>query len=274
MIAEGRDGAWLSYRTDGEGEPLLLIMGLSGSRRAWWRLLPRLSEHAECISFDNRGTGDSDRVTRPLTMDDLVHDALSVLDESGHESAHILGVSMGGMIAQHLALEHRDRVRSLVLGCTTAGGRRGSPPWRLLAATALRPFIGVPRTSTIIAPSLYCDETRITRPDRMRRDLEVRLADATSVTTSVAQMAAIARHDVRDRLGELEGLDVTVIHGEDDALVPVAAGRELAEGIPGARGVFLDACGHMMTTDRQHAAANAVLDHLDRVGVLREPVPA
>lgn len=265
MVARAPDGAWLNFRIDGAGEPLLMIMGLSGSRRAWWRLLPHLVDDAECLTFDNRGTGDSDRVTRPLTMDDLVADALAILDAAGHETAHVMGVSMGGMIAQHLALDHRERVRSLILACTSPGGRPGSPPWRLLAATALRPILGVPRTAPIIAPALYAERTRVEAPERVRRDLEVRMADATGIATSLAQMAAIARHDVRDRLDELAGLETTVIHGEDDTLVPPACGRELVEGIPGARGVFLPECGHMLTTDAEDPAARAVLGHLRRV---------
>src|SRR3954454_18722595 len=200
-------------------------MGLSGSRRGWDRLLPHIVPHAEAISFDNRGTGYSDPVTGPLTMAGLVEDALAVLDAAGHESAHVMGVSMGGMIAQHLALDHRDRVRSLILGCTTAGGRRGAPPWRMMTATALRPVVGATRTFPIVIPALYAQRTRDEQPERVEADLRIRLADNTDIRTTLAQMAAIARHDTRSRLAELEGLEVTVIHGEEDVLVPAEAGR-------------------------------------------------
>src|SRR3954453_13725277 len=246
MPAE-REGKWLGCDVTGDGEPLLLIMGLSGSRRAWYRLLPHVAARCEAIAFDDRGTGDSARVTRPLTMDDLVADALAVLDAAGHDSAHVLGVSMGGMIAQHLALDHRDRVRSLILGCTTAGGRRGAPPWRLLTATALRPVLGAARTFPLVGPALYAERPRREHPDRVREDLRIRVADNTDLRTTGAQMAAVARHDTRRRLAELDGLDVTVIHGEDDALVPPQAGRDLVAAIPGARLVMIPACGHMLS---------------------------
>lgn len=257
-------GVWLAYETQGDGEPLLMIMGLSGSKRAWWRLLPHLRGRCSAITFDNRGTGDSDRVNGPLTMANLVADALAVLDAAGQESAHVLGVSMGGMVAQHLALDHRDRVRSLILGCTTAGGRGGPPPWRLLASLALRPALGASRTFGLVAPALYAERTRAERPELVREDLRIRLEDATDVRTSLAQIAAIARHDTRRRLHELTGLDVTVIHGEDDALVPFDAGTALAEGIPGATFVPIAGCGHMMTTDAEKATSGAVLAHLER----------
>jgi 3-oxoadipate enol-lactonase len=245
-------------------EPLLMIMGLAGSARAWTRLLPHVSRRHRALVFDNRGTGDSDGVRGPLTMDDLAADALAVLDAAGEDSAHVLGVSMGGMVAQHLALAHRERVRSLLLACTTPGGRSGSPPWRLLATAALRPVLGPDRTSGLLAPALYAPATRFEHPERIDFDRRVRLGDATPTATLLAQMAAVARHDVRGRLGELDGLSVTVIHGADDVLVPPARGRELAAGIPGARLVELERCGHMLTTDAEAPAAGAVLEHLAR----------
>jgi pimeloyl-ACP methyl ester carboxylesterase len=263
-MAVARSGdAWISWRADGEGEPVLMIMGLSGSSRAWFRLLPHVAREHRAIVFDNRGTGDSDGVTRPLKMRDLVADALAVLDAAEEETAHVIGVSMGGMVAQHLALEHRERVRSLILGCTTPGGG-GTPSWRLLAGTALRPLIGSRRTFPLIAPALYADRTRRENPERVRADLELRIEDATAVKTSYAQMAAIAGHDTRARLHELEGLPVTVLHGTDDALVPVHNGRALAEGIPGATLVEFPDCGHMLTTDAEEAVVSAVLQHLKR----------
>jgi 3-oxoadipate enol-lactonase len=257
-------GTWLSWRAEGEGEPLLMIMGLSGSARAWFRLLPHVSRHSEAIVFDNRGTGDSDPVRGLLTMADMTADALAVLDAAGHESAHVMGVSMGGMIAQHLALDHPRRVRSLILGCTTPGGQSGLPPWRLLTATALRSAIGARHTFPIVAPALYARSTREQDPERVREDLEIRLADATDVRTTAAQMAAIARHDTRARLPELGRTPLTVIHGAEDALVAPEAGRRLAAAVPGARLVMIPGCGHMLTTDAERETAAAVRGHLER----------
>jgi pimeloyl-ACP methyl ester carboxylesterase len=195
-------------------------------------------------------------------MADMVADCLAILDAAGEESAHVIGVSMGGMVAQHLALDHPERVRSLILGCTTAGGRSGPPPWRLLAASALRPALGAKGTWPLIAPALYAQVTLDEAPERVRQDLRIRAMDATPAATTLAQMAAIARHDVRERLAELSGLQVTVLHGEEDALVPPEAGRRLASAIPGSRLVMIPACGHMLTTDAERASVDAVLEHL------------
>ena len=266
-MAIARNGSvWLNWRATGppDGEPVLLIMGLAGSSRMWWRFEPQLAAEHRTILFDNRGTGDSDGVSGPMSMAAMVDDALAVLDAAGHESAHVFGVSMGGMIAQYLALDHRSRVRSLLLGCTTPGGRRGAPPWRMVASTAVRPVLGPKRTFELVAPLLYAPRTLRDHPGRLREDLRVRAADMTSPATYYAQIAAVARHDTRARLHELGGLPVTVVHGEEDGLVPVEQGRKLAAGIPGARFVGIPGCGHLMTTDAEPETVAAVLGHLER----------
>jgi 3-oxoadipate enol-lactonase len=246
---------------DRAGTPVLLVMGLSGSHRDWYRLIPHLAD-CDVVLLDNRGTGMSSAVGGLLTMDDMARDAVAVLDAAGLETAHVHGTSMGGMIAQHLALTHRDRVRSLVLSATTPGGMLGKPPWRMLAATALRPVIGSRRTWPMIAPMVYAERTRLGAPERVREDLRIRSEHPTAARTTVAQMAAIARHDTRRRLGELAGLPVTVIHGDLDRLVPLPHGRALADGIPGARFVLLEGSAHILMTDDEHGLAGAVRDHL------------
>ena len=249
---------------DPAGEPVLLIMGLSGSHRDWHRLVPHLLD-CDVVLLDNRGTGMSSPVRGLLTMADMVDDAVAVLDAAELENAPVHGTSMGGMIAQHLALDRRPRVRSLILSATTPGGMVRNPPWRLLAATALRPVVGWQRTWSMVAPLTYSEHTRRAAPDRVRADLRIRLEHATNPRTTLAQMAAIARHDTRTRLHELEGLAVTVIHGDGDHLVPLAHGRALAEGIPGARLVVLEGAAHVLATDDEPGLAAAVREHLQRV---------
>ena len=256
----------LSWRAEGAGEPVLMIMGLGTSGLGWRRLLPHVRSGYEAIVFDNRGTGASPAVTGPSTMEALVDDALSVLAAAGHESAHVLGASMGGMIAQHLALEHPGRVRSLGLICTTPVGSSGRPPWRLLLGTALRPFVGPEHLARLSAPMLYAQRTRDERPEVLAEDLKVRMADPVPARTSWAQMAAIRSHDTRHRLSELADLPVTVIHGDEDVLVPTGRGRDLAEQIPGSRLVLVPGAGHLLTADNEQGSADAVLGHLEWAG--------
>jgi len=263
-------GARIAWRSEGPleagapGDPVLMIMGLGASSRLWYRLLPSIRQRHRAILMDNRGTGDSSRVRSRLTMRDMAEDARAVLDDAEVDSAHVVGASMGGMIAQHVALDHPDRVDSLVLACTTPGGRRGAPPWRLLAASALRPVLGPTRTFPLVAPLLYARSTLTERPDRVREDLERRIEDNTPARTVYAQMGAIAGHDTRARLGELAGTPTLVLHGLEDNLVPPEHGRTLAELIPGARRVLIPSCGHLLSTDAEERTASAILDHLER----------
>jgi pimeloyl-ACP methyl ester carboxylesterase len=265
-------GSRISYTISGPSEEvedpqtLLMIMGLAGSGAMWFRLLPHVARRHRAIVFDNRGTGRSSPAHRPLTMGDMVGDALAVLDAAGVKTAHVLGASMGGMIAQHLALEHRDRVRSLMLACTTAGGRREPPNLRLTAAVLLRPLVGSGRTFALVAPVLYSPRTRIEERKRLSADLRVRAADRVGALTPLMQAAAIAGHDTRSRLHELGGLPTLVVHGLDDRLVSPERGRELANAIPGAQLVEISGAGHLLATDAERDVARAVLDHLERHG--------
>jgi 3-oxoadipate enol-lactonase len=275
--AHTRQG-WIAWREEGPlepdapGDPVLMIMGLAASSRMWFRLLPWLRARYRVILMDNRGTGSSAPVHSRLTMKGLAEDAIAVLDHAEIESAHVVGASMGGMVAQHVALGHRERVRSVVLACTTAGGRSGAPPWRLLAATAVRPLLGPRRSFPIVAPVLYARSTLENGRDRIEQDLDKRDEDSTSPLTVYAQMGAISGHDTRARLGELRGLPTTVVHGLEDSLVPPARGRELSRLIPGAGLELIPSCGHILTTDAEEPTASAVLGHLDHC-TARPPQP-
>jgi 3-oxoadipate enol-lactonase len=258
-VAEN-DGTWISWRAYGEGDPVLMIMGFMGSSRAWFRMLPHIARGHRAIVFDNRGTGDSDRPRGLFTMDDLVGDAIAVLDSAGEESAHVLGVSMGGMIAQHLALGHPDRVRSLALCCTHPGTDRGGGrlPWRMAASIALRPFVGPGGTFRIVAPLLYSERTRTERRDRLDDDLRMRAAEITPAHTALGQGAAIFRHDTRKRLADLR-MPVLIVHGEEDRLVPVSNAYELARLIPHAELETVPNAGHLLGTDAEQETAGALL---------------
>src|SRR6201984_2565149 len=115
-------GAKLYWDEQGSGEPLLLIMGLSFPSYMWHRSRPVLASRYHSIAFDNRGIGQSDVPGGVYSISLMASDAAAVLDAAGVETAHIFGVSMGGMIAQEFALQYPERVRSLILGCTAAGG--------------------------------------------------------------------------------------------------------------------------------------------------------
>jgi 3-oxoadipate enol-lactonase len=117
-------GAKIYWDEQGSGDPLLLIMGLSYPSYMWHRSRPMLAQRYRTIALDNRGVGQSDAPAGVYSIALMASDAAAVLDAAGVESAHVFGVSMGGMIAQEFALQYPERVRSLILGCTTAGSPR------------------------------------------------------------------------------------------------------------------------------------------------------
>jgi 3-oxoadipate enol-lactonase len=133
----------------------------------------------------------------------------------------------------------------------------------MAASLALRSLLGPGRTFALVAPMLYSDRTRSDRRERLAEDVRLRTEDATPAATGPAQLAAILRHDVRERLSELR-MPVLVLHGEEDRLVPTDLGRELAERIPGAELVLIPECGHVVTTDAEEQVVPAILDFLER----------
>ena len=141
FTAQSKDGTRIHYEIRGQGAPLALIFGYAGSSRGWGEpFLKLLETRFRTILIDNRGTGESDKPEKPFSMADMAADAASVLDHAGVERAHVMGISMGGMIAQEFALNHPARLRGLVLGCTLCGlahGVAGDP--QALAALQMNP---------------------------------------------------------------------------------------------------------------------------------------
>src|SRR5215471_5487233 len=132
------------YDVSGSGEPLLLIMGLGASSAAWEpELVEELAKAFRTITFDNRGTGQSDKPDKPYSIEMFADDAAGVLDGLKIPRAHIFGVSMGGMISQEFALRHPNKTATLTLGCTTAGGANSVPPPPESLKVLTAPRVGV-----------------------------------------------------------------------------------------------------------------------------------
>jgi 3-oxoadipate enol-lactonase len=252
-------GAKIYWDEAGNGVPLLLIMGLGYPSKAWYRTRPALAEKYRTIALDNRGVGESEMPAGPYPIALMASDAAAVLDAANVESAHVFGISMGGMIAQEFALQYPQRVRSLILGCTAAGGphavRAEAEATQMLmnrgnmtreeAARAAQPFIYHPST-----PQELIEE-----------DMEVRRPWFPHPAAYTAQLQGVLAWEAYSRLSQIAA-PTLVIHGESDRLVPAGNGKLIAEKIPGAKLVMLSGASHIFTTDQAEPARRAILEFL------------
>ena len=257
------DGARIHYEVHGAGAPVLLIMGLGSNAYGWYRTIPWLSPHYQVIAFDNRGTGRSDVPAGAYSIDQMAADAGAVLDAVGHVSAHIVGASLGGMIAQRFALTFPDRLRSLVLVCTTPGGQHAVRAADDVLSALMQ---GGEDPSTVYRRNawfLYSDTTRTAFPERIEEDLVYRNKIPTVPAGYLGQLQAAMGHDAWDALPSIAA-PTLVVHGDADVLIPTDNGRLLAERIAGSELVIIPAAGHMLQSDGGDAIRDAVLAFLAR----------
>src|SRR6185369_1598877 len=257
------DGARLHWETHGSGDPVLLIMGLGSNAYGWHRTIPWLAERYETIAFDNRGTGRSDAPAGEYTIAQMAADAAAVLDAAGHRTALVVGASLGGMIAQRFALTHAERVRSLVLLCTTPGGRNAVRASDAVMAGLVSGGENPDDVYRKNAWFLYGDETRTRHPDRIEEDIVYRAKIRTPPTGYFGQLRAAMGHDTFEELPAL-AVPTLVVHGDADLLVPTDNGKLLAGRIPKAELALLPGAGHMLQADAGDAVREAVLGFLGR----------
>jgi 3-oxoadipate enol-lactonase len=241
--------ASLHWERTGSGPPVLLIMGLGLSGGAWWRTVPVLARQLEVITFDNRGVGRSSALFHAYTTEAMADDAVSVLDAAGVDRVHVYGISLGGMVAQQLALRHPERVQTLVLGATHAGGehvRRPEPD--VLAFIRRRLWMRQEEAAWNSVPFNYGERCRTEHPERIAEDIAQRLAHPFPAEAYRAQMWAAALHNCHERLDLIQA-PTLVVHGRDDRMIPIENGRAIAGGIPGARLVELEDTGHLYPTE-------------------------
>jgi pimeloyl-ACP methyl ester carboxylesterase len=252
------------YVEAGAGEPLVLVMGFGGDHLAWGFQLRTFAERYRVIAFDNRGAGQTDAPDAPYTIPMMAEDTRGLMDALGVDRAHVLGVSMGGMIAQELALRHPDRVRSLHLGCTLARpdryGHACGAAWRE-ARTHLTPEAAL----RLVALWLFAPATYNERPEFVEQLLRNALANPypQSLTGFLRQQDAIGLHDTLDRLDTIR-CPTLVSVAEDDVLVPPRFSRELAARIPGAELRVIEGAGHVYFWERPETFNALCLDFLAR----------
>jgi pimeloyl-ACP methyl ester carboxylesterase len=242
----------IHYRVRGEGPPVLGIMGFGLDQRFWAATIPAVIERHSFITFDNRGTGRSG--TGPITLEDMAADGVGLLDHLDIEEAVIFGVSMGGAIAQRIALDHPERVRALILALTWARPiefmRRQHEVGRAILAGGGEEALFEASLVRMFTPAFF--EVGQQAVDQMVAAFAVDGAEAVARgETLQAQLDALDKHDVLAELGRID-CPTLVVGGRFDVMVPFFAAQEIAEAIPGAEFAAFDT-GHGLMVEEMDA---------------------
>ncbi len=249
-------GCRLSYQIRGSGPPAIFIQGVGVHGSAWAPQIESLARQYECLAFDNRGLGLSQPLGCRLTIEQMAEDVLALMDAHGWPSAHVIGHSMGGLIALEVALSARHRVRSLSLLCSFPRGRDALRISRPMLWTGIRSRIGSRSRRRKAFLEMVLPPSALVSADRGRIALDLAplfghdLADQPPVVTK--QMVAMVRYNAAPRLHELDGVPTLVVNAAHDWIAPPRIGRAMAEAIPGAR--FLEIPNASHGASIQHAA--------------------
>jgi pimeloyl-ACP methyl ester carboxylesterase len=266
MPITNANGIELYYEVHGEGEPMLLIMGLAHNLLSWKKSLPALAEQFKVIIFDNRGTGRSSKPETPYSIELMAEEAKAVLDAVDVDSAHVYGISMGGMIAQRMALKFPERIKSLILGCTTPGGIKQVQPDPDVIMTLLS-GASIPTTPLEAAwasvPILYSKYFIENHRDSIAEHIETMIEIPTPAHGYMQQLQACLAHDTYEELDKIT-IPSLVIHGDADRLIPVENGKMLAERIKDSELYIVPGVGHLYVTEAQKAVDDKVIDFIKK----------
>jgi 3-oxoadipate enol-lactonase len=254
------------YMEAGAGEPLVLVMGFGGDHLAWGLQIPAFAAKYRVIAFDNRGVGQSDAPDVPYTTAMMADDAVGLMDGLGIERAHVCGVSMGGMIAQEIALRHPSRVRTLQLHATLARPdaymRSLVEGWR-----KVRIALGREEALRVLALWLFAPCSYEQRPEFVEAVLQNAIANPhpQSLTGYLRQGDAILGHDTLDRLDRVR-CPTLVSVADQDILVPPRFSHAIAQRVPGAELKTIADAGHAYMWERADVFNAMCLEFLARRG--------
>jgi aminoacrylate hydrolase len=258
-------GAVLQYLRTGHGPPVLLIQGVGAVGEAWRPQIDGLADRYSLISFDNRGIGGSLIRDGRLTIDDMAADALAIMDAEGITHFHVAGHSMGGVIAQAVALAAPERVKSLAFLCTFARGQDGARMSFAMLVTAIRMRIGTrPMRRNafleLIMPARYLQTIdRAALAARLHPLFGHDLADQPPII--MKQLRAMSAYDASSRLSQLAHIPTLVLAATEDRIARPEYGRAIAAAIPGARYVEIPDAGHGVPIHRAGDINALLADH-------------
>ncbi len=266
LTARTADGVGLSVVVTGDGDPLLLIPGLGAGRSAFNPIVPDLARAHRIITFDPRGIGESEGGAN-ATMTAMGLDAVAVLDAAGVASAAVFGASMGGLVAQHMVVDHPDRIADLILAATSPGGDHGVDPRPEDQAALLGKGARTPEEAYRMACTvLYSPQFQRTHADFIEAQIRERALHPVRPRVFSAQFKAMWQPDDSfERLASV-AVPTLVLHGTEDVVTPFENARILAGRIPGATLRPFEGCGHLFFHERPTETARVVSEHLRRAG--------
>ncbi len=248
----------LDYDLAGSGEPLVLIHGAQSDRSVFDSLLPAFTERFQVLSFDQRGVGGSSKPDVPYSIAMIADDTAALMEAVGTPRAHVFGVSMGGMIAQELALRHPDRVRTLVIGCSTAGGPHAigleDDASRAAYSTEDLP---APERARALAETIFTRGYLDAHPEVVASLTAAREKNPLEPAPFARRMQATLAHDTYDRLPKIS-CPTLVITGKDDAIISWQNSKLIAERLPDVRLVLLEPAGHGFWIEQRERTLEAL----------------
>ena len=259
MIADSQ-GVQIAYEIRGDGEPLTIVHGLAYDRAGWGRFPALLAERYRVVLIDNRGVGESDAPPGPYTVAQMAADVMAVLDDAGIERTNLFGVSLGGYIAQEIALTWPERVEKLVLCSTAVGGAKAYP----MPQSTQEVFAKYPLMEREAGLRMFVENSLGERgvrdlPELVEEILRYRLDHAPTVEAWMAQAAAGATYDNSDRVGAIDKMTLA-LHGGADVVVDPRNAELLAELIPSARVAIVPDRGHLLVWEDSERAAELVTE--------------
>ncbi len=258
------NGVDLYYEVQGKGFPLVMITGLSASLD-WWTpdLITTFASHFKVITFDNRGAGRSEDPGVEYAIKTLADDTVGLMDALSIPKAHVLGISMGGMIAQELVLNYPDKVEKLVLCATTAGGGKYVPagPEVLAVLSAPRGSKTDEQVARSAIPLLFPPDFIKQHPGDVEAFVKQMLKAPIKGESYKRQIKALLQFNAARRLKTVTK-PTLVVHGKNDILMPPENGKMLAGLIPGAKLAFFEEGGHIVFSADPAKVAQSIIDFL------------
>lgn len=238
-------GIKIAYFPEGEGEPLVLIRGYASAASLWYLQVPELSNCFKVITFDNRDTGNSDRVDAPYSVADMAGDVIALIEQLNLGPVHLLGTSMGGMIAQQTALARPDLVKTLILCCTTCNSGAGltSDP-EVLNLFMTLPELSDEENVRRSLPVFFALDSLTARKGLIQEFVEKSLAQRPPLTTFVRHRQAIQGFQVCQELHRIS-IPTLILHGGEDLLLPPSNAWEIQKQIPSSKIKIYESLGHM-----------------------------